>query len=139
MTALVKLGKDYIESKISSVQDYESFGADDTSTGIPGDIRGALRKMGKKVSLIVWNNILYYGVVRFFLVPSLYSIFLYHSKDAVTKQKAVAEFCALCESASAEAVLSVLPFWPRIYAKIAVDNDRRYKATANYKFDSNSP
>ena len=75
------------------------------------------------------------------MLPPCYPIFLYHSKDAVTKQKAVAEFCALCESASAEAVLSVLPFWPRIYAKIAVDNDRRYKATlllqsANYEFDS---
>ena len=80
------------------ILDFESFGADDTSSGIPGDIRGALRKMGKK--------------------------------DAVTKQKAVAEFCALCEAASAETVLAVLPFWPRIYTKIAVDNDRRVREAA---------
>ena len=77
------------------ILDFESFGADDTSSAIPGDIRGALRKMGKK--------------------------------DTVTKHKAVGEFCALCESASAETVLAVLPFWPRIYAKIAVDNDRRVR------------
>ena len=80
------------------ILDFESFGADDTSSGIPGDIRGALRKMGKK--------------------------------DAVTKQKAVAEFCTLCEAASAETVLAVLPFWPRIYAKIAVDHDRRVREAA---------
>jgi hypothetical protein len=38
-------------------------------------------------------------------------------RDSVTKQKAVAEFCALCETASEEAMVAVMPFWPRIYAK----------------------
>ncbi|XP_063859143.1 E3 ubiquitin-protein ligase listerin-like [Scylla paramamosain] len=46
-------------------------------------------------------------------------------KDATTKIKALQEFEALCQTECQEAVLSALPFWPRLYAKLSIDVERR--------------
>ncbi|XP_045135488.1 E3 ubiquitin-protein ligase listerin-like [Portunus trituberculatus] len=48
-------------------------------------------------------------------------------KDATTKIKALQEFEALCQTESQEAVLSALPFWPRLYAKLSIDVERRVR------------
>ena len=51
-------------------------------------------------------------------------------KDSTTKIKALNEFVDLCSQSPVEALKSVLPFWPRIYAKLAIDNDRRVRESA---------
>lgn len=48
-------------------------------------------------------------------------------KDATTKIKALQEFEALCQTECHEAVLSALPFWPRLYAKLSIDVERRVR------------
>lgn len=51
-------------------------------------------------------------------------------KDVTTKIKALQEFISLCEQLPLESVKTVLPFWPRIYAKLALDDDRRVREHA---------
>ncbi|KAG0728747.1 E3 ubiquitin-protein ligase listerin [Chionoecetes opilio] len=46
-------------------------------------------------------------------------------KDATTKIKALQEFEALCRVEGRDATLSALAFWPRLYAKLATDVERR--------------
>lgn len=51
-------------------------------------------------------------------------------KDATTKIKALQEFETLCGSEDLESVKSALPFWPRIYAKLSIDAERRVREAA---------
>lgn len=48
-------------------------------------------------------------------------------KDATTKVKALQEFSSLCKEKDEESVKAVLPFWPRIYNKMAIDIDHRVR------------
>jgi len=48
-------------------------------------------------------------------------------KDATTKIKALQEFVEHCEQSSVEILKSVLPFWPRLFARLSVDSDRRVR------------
>ncbi|XP_045600152.1 E3 ubiquitin-protein ligase listerin isoform X2 [Procambarus clarkii] len=48
-------------------------------------------------------------------------------KDSTTKIKALQEFEALCQNEDQEAILSALPFWPRLYSKLSVDIERRVR------------
>lgn len=58
-------------------------------------------------------------------------------KDATTKTKAIQEFITLCDQSTADALKVVLPFWPRIYSRLALDDDqkvREYIQKANFSF-----
>lgn len=48
-------------------------------------------------------------------------------KDSTTKIKALQDFCGLCEDKDIEDLKAVLPFWPRIYNKVALDIDYRVR------------
>lgn len=48
-------------------------------------------------------------------------------KDPVTKVKALAEFAELCAAAEVDAVVAILPFWPRLYALLATDVEHRVR------------
>ncbi|PAA63828.1 hypothetical protein BOX15_Mlig000290g1, partial [Macrostomum lignano] len=48
-------------------------------------------------------------------------------KDAVTKQKALAELFGLFTNRSDEALEAALPYWIRLYARLALDSDRRVR------------
>ncbi|XP_037079604.1 E3 ubiquitin-protein ligase listerin-like [Pollicipes pollicipes] len=48
-------------------------------------------------------------------------------KDATTKSKATQEFTELCDSHSLDDVKLALPFWPRLYRKLATDVDNRVR------------
>lgn len=48
-------------------------------------------------------------------------------KDSTTKIKALQEFEVLCQNGDQESVLTALPFWPRLYAKLTVDVERRVR------------
>lgn len=58
-------------------------------------------------------------------------------KDVTTKTKALQEFITLCDQNTVDALKVVLPFWPRIYGRLALDDDQRvreYVQKANYSF-----
>lgn len=48
-------------------------------------------------------------------------------RDSTTKIKALQEFSELCEQTSVEILKTILPFWPRIFSRLAVDGDRRVR------------
>ncbi|XP_062615887.1 E3 ubiquitin-protein ligase listerin-like [Saccostrea cucullata] len=48
-------------------------------------------------------------------------------RDATTKVKALQEFSSLCKEKDEESVKAVLPYWPRIYNKMALDVDHRVR------------
>ncbi|EDO46720.1 predicted protein [Nematostella vectensis] len=48
-------------------------------------------------------------------------------RDAVTKLKAMQEFTELCKKSSSDAIEGVLPYWPRLFNKLAVDTDHRVR------------
>ncbi|XP_052088236.1 E3 ubiquitin-protein ligase listerin-like [Mytilus californianus] len=48
-------------------------------------------------------------------------------KDSTTKVKALQEFSVLCEEKDIEHLKAVLPFWPRIYNKVALDVDHKVR------------
>lgn len=48
-------------------------------------------------------------------------------RDSTTKIKALQEFSELCEQTPVEVLKTVLPFWPRIFSRLAVDGDRRVR------------
>ncbi|KAJ7383932.1 listerin E3 ubiquitin protein ligase 1 [Desmophyllum pertusum] len=48
-------------------------------------------------------------------------------RDSVTKLKAVQEFTDLCKNSTVDAVESALPFWPRLFNKLAMDIDHRVR------------
>lgn len=48
-------------------------------------------------------------------------------RDSTTKIKALQEFAELCEENSLETLKTILPFWPRIFSRLAVDGDRRVR------------
>lgn len=48
-------------------------------------------------------------------------------RDSTTKIKALQEFLELCDQASLDTLKAVLPFWPRIFSRIAIDEDRRVR------------
>ncbi|VDI80484.1 Hypothetical predicted protein, partial [Mytilus galloprovincialis] len=48
-------------------------------------------------------------------------------KDSTTKVKALQEFSVLCEEKDIEHLKAVLPFWPRIYNKVALDIDHKVR------------
>ncbi|XP_059350076.1 E3 ubiquitin-protein ligase listerin-like isoform X2 [Daphnia carinata] len=48
-------------------------------------------------------------------------------RDSTTKIKALQEFNELCEENSLETLKTILPFWPRIFSRLAVDGDRRVR------------
>ncbi|XP_013385834.1 E3 ubiquitin-protein ligase listerin [Lingula anatina] len=56
-------------------------------------------------------------------------------RDTTTKLKALQEFSVLCKEKDTEVVKSVLPYWPRLYNKIALDNDRRVREAAQHAFE----
>ncbi|KAK2159779.1 hypothetical protein LSH36_146g00024 [Paralvinella palmiformis] len=56
-------------------------------------------------------------------------------KDATTKLKALQEFSSLCQEKDIEDIKSVLPFWPRVYNKVAIDHDRRVREAAQQAFE----
>ena len=58
-------------------------------------------------------------------------------KDVTTKTKATQEFITLCDQSTVDALKVVLPSWPRIYSRLALDDDQRvreYAQKANYTF-----
>lgn len=48
-------------------------------------------------------------------------------RDSTTKIKALQEFTELCQQNSLDMLKAVLPFWPRIFSRLAVDGDRRVR------------
>lgn len=48
-------------------------------------------------------------------------------RDSTTKIKALQEFLELCEHTSIDILKLILPYWPRIYSRLAVDSDRRVR------------
>ncbi|BFZ24762.1 hypothetical protein BsWGS_27801 [Bradybaena similaris] len=48
-------------------------------------------------------------------------------RDSVTKIKALQEFITLCCSKDEAAIKTVVPFWPRMYSKIAIDVDHKVR------------
>ncbi|GFX48037.1 e3 ubiquitin-protein ligase listerin [Trichonephila clavipes] len=52
-------------------------------------------------------------------------------KDAVTRLKAVQEFGEYCLEKEENVVKNVLPFWPRLFNKLALDFDRRIREAAH--------
>ncbi|KAI9559714.1 hypothetical protein GHT06_013719 [Daphnia sinensis] len=48
-------------------------------------------------------------------------------RDSTTKIKALQEFTELCQQNSLDLLKAVLPFWPRIFSRLAVDGDRRVR------------
>lgn len=48
-------------------------------------------------------------------------------RDNVTRLKAVQEFGDLCAEKDKDSVKNVLPFWPRLFNKLALDYDRRIR------------
>uniref|UniRef100_A0A3P9M3P8 E3 ubiquitin-protein ligase listerin n=1 Tax=Oryzias latipes TaxID=8090 RepID=A0A3P9M3P8_ORYLA len=56
-------------------------------------------------------------------------------KDVVTRLKAVQDFGSMCQDRDAEEVKGVLPFWPRIYCKISMDQDRRIREATQQAFE----
>ena len=59
-----------------------------------------------------------------------------HKKDVTTKVKAVQEFVELLEAAEASVVLCVLPYWPSVYGKLALDHDRRVRELAHQALEA---
>ncbi|XP_078698353.1 E3 ubiquitin-protein ligase listerin-like isoform X4 [Branchiostoma floridae x Branchiostoma belcheri] len=55
-------------------------------------------------------------------------------RDVTTKLKAIQEFGGLCKERSEEAVKGALPYWPRLYNRIAVDHDRRVREASQVAF-----
>ncbi|XP_041350967.1 E3 ubiquitin-protein ligase listerin-like [Gigantopelta aegis] len=51
-------------------------------------------------------------------------------RDSITKIKALQEFIGLCQEKDEDCLKAVLPFWPRIYNKMAIDIDYRVRETA---------
>ncbi|CAH1799497.1 unnamed protein product [Owenia fusiformis] len=56
-------------------------------------------------------------------------------KDATTKLKALQEFSTLCKEKETDIVLGALPFWPRLYNKMALDNDRKVREATQLAFE----
>ncbi|XP_034034250.1 E3 ubiquitin-protein ligase listerin [Thalassophryne amazonica] len=56
-------------------------------------------------------------------------------RDVVTRLKALQDFGSMCQERDAEEVKGVLPYWPRIYCKIAVDHDRRVREVTQQAFE----
>eukprot|EP00092_Neocalanus_flemingeri_P024263 GFUD01026312.1.p1 GENE.GFUD01026312.1~~GFUD01026312.1.p1 ORF type:complete len:1657 (-),score=379.47 GFUD01026312.1:31-5001(-) len=54
-----------------------------------------------------------------------------HKKDLTTKVKALQEFLDLTEPLGEAEMLSVLPYWPSVYNKLATDGDRRVRELAH--------
>ena len=52
-------------------------------------------------------------------------------KDVTTRLKALQEFHELSAAASEADMLTVLPFWPAVYNKLATDGDRRVRELAH--------
>ncbi|XP_043272085.1 E3 ubiquitin-protein ligase listerin [Venturia canescens] len=50
-----------------------------------------------------------------------------NKKDATTKFKALQEFAELCRDAALPSVEAVLPFWPRLYALLCIDEQHRVR------------
>ncbi|KAK7480178.1 hypothetical protein BaRGS_00028563 [Batillaria attramentaria] len=48
-------------------------------------------------------------------------------RDSTTKVKALGEFNSLCQEKDDATIQAVLPFWPRIYNKMAIDVDHRVR------------
>ncbi|XP_029434872.1 E3 ubiquitin-protein ligase listerin-like [Rhinatrema bivittatum] len=48
----------------------------------------------------------------------------FSKRDVTTKLKAMQEFGAMCKEREMENVKGILPYWPRNYCKISLDNDR---------------
>ncbi|XP_074644451.1 E3 ubiquitin-protein ligase listerin-like [Tubulanus polymorphus] len=59
----------------------------------------------------------------------------FSKKDATTKLKTVQEFACLCKEKGQEAVVAVLPYWPRLYNKLSTDNDRRVREATQLAFE----
>ncbi|XP_066277345.1 E3 ubiquitin-protein ligase listerin-like isoform X3 [Branchiostoma lanceolatum] len=55
-------------------------------------------------------------------------------RDVTTKLKAIQEFGSLCKERGEEAVKGALPYWPRLYNRIAVDHDRRVREASQVAF-----
>ncbi|XP_076317410.1 E3 ubiquitin-protein ligase listerin [Tachypleus tridentatus] len=53
-------------------------------------------------------------------------------RDATTKLKALHEFMDLCQLKDEDSIKRMLPFWPRLYVKLAVDCDRRVREATHY-------
>ncbi|KAH9525306.1 listerin E3 ubiquitin protein ligase 1 [Bulinus truncatus] len=51
----------------------------------------------------------------------------FSKRDTVTKIKALQEFMALCSNKDTELIKAVVPFWPRIYNKLAIDVDHKVR------------
>jgi len=54
-----------------------------------------------------------------------------HKKDLTTKVKALQEFLDLTEPLGEVEMLTLLPFWPSVYNKLATDGDRRVRELAH--------
>jgi hypothetical protein len=60
--------------------------------------------------------------------PEMRLIFKKLSKrDAATKLKALQELKQLCQSISSDDIVKALPYWPRLFNRLAIDIDRRVR------------
>ncbi|XP_072178286.1 E3 ubiquitin-protein ligase listerin-like [Diadema setosum] len=55
-------------------------------------------------------------------------------KDVVTKLKAIQEFQGLCTEKDEDAILSMLPHWPRLYNRLSMDHDKRVREATQQMF-----
>ncbi|XP_033741541.1 E3 ubiquitin-protein ligase listerin-like [Pecten maximus] len=53
-------------------------------------------------------------------------------KDSITKVKALQEFSSLCQEKDVEELKAVLPFWPRMFNRAALDVDHRVRETTQH-------
>ncbi|XP_071956221.1 E3 ubiquitin-protein ligase listerin-like [Antedon mediterranea] len=56
-------------------------------------------------------------------------------RDAITKLKAMQELASLCKEKEEDSVGGILPHWPRLYSKLALDYDKRVREATQYAFE----
>ncbi|XP_064628174.1 E3 ubiquitin-protein ligase listerin-like [Lineus longissimus] len=59
----------------------------------------------------------------------------FSKRDVTTKIKTTQEFGTLCREKSNDEVSGVLPYWPRLYNKLCIDNDRRVREATQHAFE----
>ncbi|XP_041462561.1 E3 ubiquitin-protein ligase listerin-like [Lytechinus variegatus] len=55
-------------------------------------------------------------------------------RDVVTKLKAIQEFQGLCSEKEEDAIVSLLPHWPRLYNRLSMDHDKRVREATQQMF-----
>ncbi|KAK6175849.1 hypothetical protein SNE40_014229 [Patella caerulea] len=55
-------------------------------------------------------------------------------RDTTTKIKALQELGAICQQKDADVIKSMLPFWPRLYNRLSIDNDHKVREAVQQTF-----